>query len=117
MTPSLIFNTENVWSVVALKCYASAIVSTTLHVRIMSFVHARPRVTICNRAATKRNQFVAIWNSVDSEQCIPFNRTTRFVPEAVKQSMETSPNRTHIALQRAMDSYLEGFQQWSNMLN
>ena len=43
---SHIIQTENVWTNIALISRASAILATSLHVRIMGFIFAKPRVTV-----------------------------------------------------------------------
>ena len=113
-TPTYIFATEHVWSVVALIRYSSAVISTSLHVRIMAFVHARPRVTVCNPNTGKHTAFIQIWESEDATPC-----STKFdssLWKFLEKSLATSPNATFTAQKRAVDSYMEGFEQWSRML-
>ena len=58
--PSLIYTEENVWGVVGVIREAQAVLSTSLHVRIMAFVHNRPRFTLCSK--NKLTSFIKIWD-------------------------------------------------------
>ena len=54
--PSVVFTEENVWYVAALIAHSRATLGTSLHVRIMSFIFQRPRITwLC---AEKHRQFL-----------------------------------------------------------
>ena len=69
--PTIVFTVENVWSVVGLISQASAVLSTSLHVRIMAFIYFKPRVTWCTES--KHSEFIAQWDAKDSPQCIDIN--------------------------------------------
>ena len=55
--PTIVFTEENVWSVIGLISQASAVLSTSLHVRIMAFIYFKPRVTWCTES--KHSEFIA----------------------------------------------------------
>lgn len=112
-SPSRLFLAEHVWQVVALIRYSSAVVGTSLHVRIMAFVHARPRVTWCKHNG-KHVDFIRIWDSKDSAPCIfALNETISLL----RQALETPPDLTLVAQQAAIRSYMEGFREWATLLN
>jgi hypothetical protein len=115
-TPFFIFTTTHVWSVVALIRYSSAIISTSLHVRIMAFVHARPRVTICT-PFKKHASFIRLWESKDATKCVESLWNASAVTSAVEKSMAILPNATYDAQQRAIDLYLDGFEEWSSLFD
>lgn len=110
-SPSRVFYSERLWQVVALIRYSSAVLSTSLHVRIMSFVHARPRVTFCG---SKHKAFATIWDASDATPCV--DKLSEVIPSMMK-SMNTPPTKTYAAQRRAIHSYLEGFQTYSAILN
>eukprot|EP00534_Pseudo-nitzschia_fraudulenta_P017794 CAMPEP_0201258378 /NCGR_PEP_ID=MMETSP0853-20130426/2641_1 /ASSEMBLY_ACC=CAM_ASM_000640 /TAXON_ID=183588 /ORGANISM="Pseudo-nitzschia fraudulenta, Strain WWA7" /LENGTH=227 /DNA_ID=CAMNT_0047559853 /DNA_START=15 /DNA_END=697 /DNA_ORIENTATION=- len=58
------YNGAHVWKVVGLVSRASAVVSTSLHVRIMSFIHSKPRVTWCT--GPKHKKFLELWDTKES---------------------------------------------------
>lgn len=116
-TPFHIFETEHVWSIVSLIRFSSAVISTSLHVRIMSFVHARPRILV--NQESKHSQFVALWESADAKDTLlPKSELwdPKKLPTILLKQMETPPDQTHAAQERAIKAYLEGFDQWSLLL-
>ena len=121
-TSTTIFTTEHVWAVVALIQNAAAVLSTSLHVRIMAFVHQRPRATWCSREGAKHDHFVQLWEAADhKDSCIFVGKgkvksQTRSALQASLVS-STTTNHTQVAVQKAIDSYLEGFDIWSKLLN
>lgn len=110
-SPSCTFSSERLWQVVALIRYSSAVLSTSLHVRIMSFVHARPRVTFCG---SKHKAFASIWDATDSTPCV--EQLESVVPFIIK-SLNTPPWKTYEAQRRAIQKYMEGFKIYSELLN
>jgi len=59
-----VFADLNVWSIVALISRADLVVSTSLHVRILAFVYARPRVTgkTLKTKPDKHSFFATFWD-------------------------------------------------------
>eukprot|EP00534_Pseudo-nitzschia_fraudulenta_P017019 CAMPEP_0201252986 /NCGR_PEP_ID=MMETSP0852-20130820/67210_1 /ASSEMBLY_ACC=CAM_ASM_000632 /TAXON_ID=183588 /ORGANISM="Pseudo-nitzschia fraudulenta, Strain WWA7" /LENGTH=445 /DNA_ID=CAMNT_0047552747 /DNA_START=430 /DNA_END=1764 /DNA_ORIENTATION=+ len=66
------YNGAHVWKVVGLVSRASAVVSTSLHVRIMSFIHSKPRVTWCT--GPKHKKFLELWDTKESAPCFVGNK-------------------------------------------
>lgn len=109
-TPSQIFETEHVWYIVALIRYAKAVVGTSLHVRIMAFVHAKPRVTFCGQ---KYLDFIRLWDAKDATPCI--NHVNETLP-ALLHGINTPAELTYLAQAKAIQTYMEGFRKWSSLL-
>ena len=113
-SPSLIYTEENLWGVVAVIREARAVLSTSLHVRIMAFVHNRPRITLCT--SSKHSSFVELWDR--TFPCLGAKDFTQVIP-VVRRSLAT-PKPASVATQRAIDRattlYLEGFDKWSKLL-
>lgn len=57
--PSIVYEVENMWKSVALISQAEAVLSTSLHVRIIAFLCMRPRLTWCGHEP-KHPQFIAL---------------------------------------------------------
>lgn len=112
--PSILFYEENVWSIVALISRAAAVLSTSLHVRIMAFIHKLPRVMLCSEP--KHRLFVSFWEATDASPCLPFTTVSNVWP-TLERSLKTPTLETERAIQKATQSYLEGFAQWSSLLN
>ena len=51
-----ILQQQSVWANVAVVSRATAVLATSLHVRIMAFIHGRPRVTIQNQTETQKKR-------------------------------------------------------------
>ena len=51
-----ILQQQSVWANVAVVSRATAVLATSLHVRIMAFIHGRPRVTIQNQKTQKKRE-------------------------------------------------------------
>jgi hypothetical protein len=53
--PTIVYEAENAWKVVAVISQAGAVLSTSLHVRIMAFVFFKPRATWCTKGKQKKS--------------------------------------------------------------
>jgi hypothetical protein len=115
--PSIVYQGEHVWKVVALISRAQAVLSTSLHVRIMSFIFHRPRVTWCT--GYKHGKFIELWDAPDASHCV----------EKVEQTWQTLQNymeganpgtinqdQTKEAYRKAVHLYLDSFDKWSGMI-
>jgi hypothetical protein len=111
--PVHIFDTSNVWSVVALVSRAHLVVSTSLHVRIMAFIHLRPRITFCGKE--KHRFFVSLFDSPGSTRCVdPGDRSP--IAKVLQRAFEGN-NGTAQAVQTCIQKYLANFDRWSSLLN
>lgn len=109
--PSLIYTEENVWGVVGVIREAQAVLSTSLHVRIMAFVHNRPRFTLCSK--NKLTSFIKIWDR--TYPCVKLASLAMLVHKAL-DTQEAGSIATQIDIDHAIASYLDGFDRWSKLL-
>jgi hypothetical protein len=109
--PTLIYTEEHVWGVVGVIREAQAVLSTSLHVRIMAFVHNRPRLTLCSKS--KLTSFIKIWDR--TYPCVELAELAMVVHKAL-DTREAGSIATQIDIDYAIASYLEGFDRWSKLL-
>jgi hypothetical protein len=111
--PSIVYKGEHVWKVVALISRAQAVLSTSLHVRIMSFIFHRPRVTWCT--GHKHRKFIELWDvAPDASNCV----------EKVEQSWQAlqkyvgppKHETNEAAYRKAVHLYIASFDKWSGMI-
>jgi hypothetical protein len=112
-SPSIIFEEEHVLSVVGLISEAASVLGTSLHVRIMSFIYEKPRVTLCS--GIKHQKFIQYWEATDAAPCIEFDEVHN-VESAVEGALRMKTIQTEIAVKKAVQAYLEGFDEWSALL-
>ena len=111
-SPALIFHSLHVFRIVALISRASLVLSTSLHVRIMAFIHRRPRMTVCT--GSKQKDFVASWDASDSSPChLDMQNWTHYSQLA----LAASENFTESAVNRAVREYLNFFDGWVQLLD
>merc|ERR1712127_871555 len=67
---SMVYKAEHVWKVVALISKAEAVLSSSLHVRIMAFIYHKPRFTWCP-GGRKHSKFIKLWEAPGSQPCAP----------------------------------------------
>lgn len=113
--PSIVYETENVWNVLGLISQAEAILSTSLHVRIMAFLFLKPRVTWCSEE--KHRHFIELWDAEDAPQCLEdISKTWLHLQDYYGPTPKISQKKTEIAYQNTTKKYLESFDKWSDML-
>lgn len=112
-TPHVIFEPEHVWKIVALISHAEFVISTSLHVRIMSFLFYKPRAIV--NYGSKHRAFLDLWDA-DPFKVIfaaPNVDLVNYVSSVIDASMDS----TGTAVSRAIQLYMEGFFTWSKLLN
>ena len=113
--PNIVYEAENVWNVVALVSQAEAVLSSSLHVRIMAFIYFKPRVTWCTE--TKHELFIDNWDADDSARCVrDLRRTWMVLSQYYGEHPEVSQNETKLVYAKTVKKYLESFDKWSTML-
>jgi hypothetical protein len=112
-SPFILFEEEHVWSVVGLISEAAAVLGSSLHVRIMSFIYEKPRVTLCS--GIKHQKFIQYWEAPDAAPCIAFSAVDN-VESAVEAALKMKTIQTEIAVKKAVQAYLEGFDEYSALL-
>ena len=118
--PSIVYEAENVWNVVALVSHAEAVLSSSLHVRIMAFIYFKPRVTWCTetkRTETKHERFIENWDADDSARCVQhLPLTWKVLSRYYGLHPEISQDQTELAYTKTVKKYLESFDKWSSLL-
>mmetsp|Transcript_11788 Transcript_11788/g.26605 ORF Transcript_11788/g.26605 Transcript_11788/m.26605 type:complete len:449 (-) Transcript_11788:158-1504(-) len=113
---AIVYRGAHVWKVVGLVSRASAVVSTSLHVRIMSFVHSKPRVTWCT--GPKHKRFVELWDTKQSAPCFEGNKNQTW--ELLQSRYLSNPDRaretTASKYNKMVNLYLESFAKYSTLL-
>lgn len=118
--PAIVYRAENLWKVVGLVSLADAVFSTSLHVRIMAFVHAKPRVTWCNKKwPLKHANFIRLWDTNSSAPCVVpdhLNQTWDTLQKHYLKDPEKSRTETIQLSQQIVQKYLESFHEFSGLL-
>jgi len=114
--PSIVYEEENMWKSVGLISRAEAVLSTSLHVRIIAFLYLRPRLTWCG-LEPKHPQFIALWDTDESPRCLKSKNETWSV---LQRYYGPNPNITQaataIAYEKTVKKYLESFDSWSSLV-
>lgn len=105
--PSVVFEEETVWSVVALIAHANAVLSTSLHVRIIGFIFQKPRVTWCKN--TKHTKFIELWDT-SSSKCIQHPMAWS------KLNVMLQQKKANHTVDQLVQQYLKNFDAWSSLL-
>jgi Polysaccharide pyruvyl transferase len=116
-TPFLMFEPTHTWRIVGLISRADLVISTSLHVRIMAFIHARPRVLfsptpISQNDDSKHSHFLQLWEAKDFSQLA----TLEGLSDSCFHAMSLSMNETKIAIVKAILTYTLFFKQWLCLL-
>ena len=113
--PSIVYEAENVWSVVALVSQAEAVLSSSLHVRIMAFIYFKPRVTWCTES--KHELFIENWDADDSARCVKYLlQTWKVLSRYYGLHPEISQDQTELVYTKTVKKYLDSFDKWSSLL-
>lgn len=117
--PVIVYEMANVWKVVALISRAEAVIGTSLHVRIMSFIFFRPRVTWCTEQ--KHQRFIDLTDATNAPGCIDKKRKTwstlkKYMSVGTETKPEISQEETRQAYKTATELYLASFDKWINIL-
>lgn len=119
--PSVVYETEHALKVAGLISEAQAVVSTNLHVRILSFVYQKPRATW--HGGVNQQAFVETWESDDVALLGMLSSVgdtwemglQRFFEDQTNLPHITQ-NQTEVAIEKVTQSYLKNFETWSNLL-
>lgn len=126
--PAFLYPAEHALKIVALISKARAVIGTSLHVRIVSFLYQLPRATL--HGSMKHQRFLELWEAPDvaslgmvSNARDTWKRGLRrfFVDTTAGGSSRGRPslitqNQTLAAYQSATRRYLDSFDQWSHLL-
>jgi len=115
--PSIVYETKNTWKVIGLISQAEAVLSTSLHVRIMSFIHFKPRITWAIESGMKHPKFISMWDASDAPLVVnSYNETWSVLKKYLGPNPEITQDETKHAYEETVQKYLESFDVWSNML-
>jgi len=117
--PSVLYEVEHALKVTALIQGAKAVLSTNLHVLILSFVYQKPRVSW--DGGRNHEAFLEVWEAGDvaSMETVSSVRDTwekGLRPFFRADGSEITRTQTEAANQKAKQHYLENFERWSSLL-
>jgi polysaccharide pyruvyl transferase WcaK-like protein len=113
--PSVVYEAENVWNVVAVTSQAEAVLSTSLHVRIMAFLFFKPRVAWCTEP--KHARFIELWDAKDAPQCLKtLNQTWSVLSDCCGSDPKITQDKTKVVCNETVKKCLESFDKWSSLL-
>jgi drug/metabolite transporter (DMT)-like permease len=113
---AIVYKAENMWKVVGLISRAEAVLSTSLHVRIMAFIHLKPRVTWCGEGK-KHSDFISVWDTNTSTPCVSDETMTwNLLRQHYYTDPEMSRASTAIKYEETVQMYLESFSDYSALL-
>lgn len=114
---AIVYKAENMWKVIGLISRAEAVLSTSLHVRIMAFIYLKPRLTWCSEGQ-KHSDFIAKWDTNTSTPCVSDETMTW---DVLRQHYYTDPPEMSRAsttkkYDETVQMYLESFSDYSALL-
>jgi len=115
--PSIVYEAEHVWKAVALLSEAEAVLSSSLHVRIMAFIFLKPRVTWCI-PGKKHEAFIHMWDASDASRCVgTYQATWSVLSKYMGEAPAISLSKTEEAYGKAVELYQQSFDTWSGLIN
>eukprot|EP00591_Stephanopyxis_turris_P005495 CAMPEP_0195530322 /NCGR_PEP_ID=MMETSP0794_2-20130614/33174_1 /TAXON_ID=515487 /ORGANISM="Stephanopyxis turris, Strain CCMP 815" /LENGTH=333 /DNA_ID=CAMNT_0040661805 /DNA_START=526 /DNA_END=1527 /DNA_ORIENTATION=+ len=113
---AIVYRGEHVWKVVGLVSRASAVLSTSLHVRIMAFIFFKPRVTWCT--GPKHETFIRLWDTKESAPCFTgkMHQTWKLLQSHYMSDPGRARETTAAKYNEVVDLYLESFAKYSMLL-
>ena len=117
--PTVLYEVEHALKVAALIQGAGAVLSTNLHVLILSFVYQKPRVSW--DGGRNHETFLQVWEAGDvaSRGMVSSVRDTwekGLRPFFRTDGSEITQSETEAANQKAKQHYLDNFNRWSSLL-
>ena len=110
---AIVYEAENMWNVIGLISRADAILSTSLHVRIMALIYFKPRVTWCEQKR-KHSRFISMWDSNTSAPCVQEkNYTLDVLREHYLKNPDIAREMTIATYKTLVKKYLESFSNYS----
>ena len=116
--PVKVCTTTNAWEVVGLISKSSAVLGTSLHVRIMAFIYWKPRLTWCP-TGSKHPKFMKLWDAPDAPGCLPYNQhstTWSVLRKYYGPNPQITQQSTEVAYERIKTQYLKSFDRFSGLL-
>jgi len=114
---AIVYEGENMWNIIGLISRADAVLSTSLHVRIMAFSHTKPRVTWCTEFELKHVRFIALWDTNASGPCVEKkSETWNKLHEHYGRNPDITRKLTIAKYKKSVKQYLESFSRFSGLL-
>lgn len=111
---SFVYRSEHALKVVALISGAEAVLGTSLHVRIMAFIHFKPRITWCSEM--KHRKFIELWDASNAPSCVKVDDTLPILAKYVGTLPEITQNETIAVYEKTVRQYVSFFDGWSSKL-
>eukprot|EP00551_Chaetoceros_affinis_P017390 CAMPEP_0203706926 /NCGR_PEP_ID=MMETSP0091-20130426/54580_1 /ASSEMBLY_ACC=CAM_ASM_001089 /TAXON_ID=426623 /ORGANISM="Chaetoceros affinis, Strain CCMP159" /LENGTH=358 /DNA_ID=CAMNT_0050582931 /DNA_START=164 /DNA_END=1240 /DNA_ORIENTATION=- len=116
MTESVFVNEEeHVWKAVATIAGAEAVLGTSVHVQMISFVYQKPRVSWCQLKEVRI--FISIWEPPNMRFCSDVENTWKFLRRSWGETPQLTQDDTVTYYNDAKVKYMESFNEWSNLLD
>lgn len=117
--PSVLYEVEHALRVAALIQGAEAVLSTNLHVLILSFVYQKPRVSW--DGGRNHELFLDVWEAQDVASLGMLSSVGDTWEKGLRPFFRTdgsgiTQGQTESAHQKAKEHYLDNFERWSNLL-
>lgn len=115
--PSVLYEVEHAFKVAALIRGAQAVVSTNLHVRILSFVFGKPRATW--DGGPHHRTFLDVWEAKDVASLGMLTSVSDTWDKGLQRFFvepKITQVKTEAASQKAAGQYLKNFHRWSKLL-
>jgi len=113
--PAIVYEAENVWKTVAVISGAEAVLASSLHVRIMSFIYFKPRVTWCS--LEKHGHFINLWDAPNMRVCGEVNTTWSILSQYWGETPATTQDETELHYKKVVSKYMESFEEWGGLLD
>ncbi len=115
---AVVYETENTWKAIGLISQAEAVISTSLHVRIMAFIYFKPRVT-WSLGKRKLRLFIQYWDTATSAPVMDFGKVSEtwdIMKKHYFDNPEASLQLNKVKYKEAVKKYLESFDNISHLL-
>ena len=113
--PNFVYESERVFNVVATIAGSEAVLGTSLHVRVMSFIYNKPRVTWCTW--TKHSDFINTWDAPDMRTCGTVQTSLALLSKYMGSTPDVTQEQTREYSEVVVKKYVESFAIWANLLN
>lgn len=117
--PSMLYETEHAMKVAALISRAQAVISTNLHVRILSFVYQKPRATL--HGGENQQSFLDMWEGADVALIGIVSSVANIWKDGLERFFTDDENKinesqTETAIEKVIRYYDRNFNDWSSLL-
>ena len=111
---NFVYRSKHALKVVALISGAEAVLGTSLQVRIMAFIHFKPRITWCSEM--KHRKFIELWDASNAPSCVKVDDTLPILAKYVGTLPEITQDETIAVYEKTVRQYVSFFDGWSSKL-